>query len=102
MEKNKKEITCSACGGALRYLGLQTLGINQKKRKSVFGVTDKQLDVEIYECENCGKIEMYNVILKKNKPLKQVLPTEMTCSRCGKVYETEYGHCPYCGWEEED
>lgn len=92
---------CSACGEELKFLGTQRVELVVNKRKNIFNMSDKVIKANVYQCPQCGKLEFYNSIIK-NKAEKPPLPTEAVCPRCARTYETVYGHCPYCGWSDDE
>ena len=53
------------------------------------------LDVDIYICSKCGKIEFFNV---REKESAEVLP-QKTCPKCGRAHDFDYPKCPYCNYE---
>ena len=100
----KKQI-CSACDTELEYLGTQILMLTRKKKLNFMNIAEKQIYALVYICPKCSKLEFYNKATKitEDKPKeKAVKGKEETCQRCGQVYETVYGHCAYCGWQDDE
>ena len=52
------------------------------------------LEVEIYVCRACGKMELY-----AGGPMEteEELP-QKTCPHCGRLHDFDYPKCPLCGY----
>ena len=48
------------------------------------------MDVNIYTCTNCGKIEFFLA-----EPVETDLPQKQ-CPNCGKKHDFDYPKCPFC------
>ena len=65
------------------------------------------LDVDIYVCPQCGKIEMYmpqNLQYNAQKEEPDAEPDEIIakkCTACGRVFSAYASVCPQCGETEE-
>ncbi len=92
---------CCSCQSNLKLMGDTVLNLSTQKRKSIFNISNKTLYAQVYQCEKCGKLEMFNQLKNKKKPVK-ITEKEIVCDRCDRVFETKYEHCPYCGWEYDE
>jgi DNA-directed RNA polymerase subunit RPC12/RpoP len=51
------------------------------------------LEVEIYACSNCGKLEFFTADESEERlPQKQ-------CPNCGKMHDFDYPKYPYCKYD---
>lgn len=48
------------------------------------------MEVEIYTCTQCGKIEFFMA-----EALEEELPQKQ-CPKCGKKHDFDYPQCPFC------
>jgi len=52
------------------------------------------LEVEIYICKNCGKIEFYYTQpIEEEDDIAQV-----TCPNCGRKHDLDFPKCPFCNY----
>lgn len=89
-----REITCSRCKEAMRFLSRENLQLG--KTGWVLGdlpnLLAGALDVCIYVCPNCRKLEFY---LSEDQTLDDELP-QRTCPACGTTHDFDYPKCPKC------
>ena len=50
------------------------------------------LEVDIYSCPSCGKIELYHAESSGNET------PQTKCPKCGKSHDFDYPKCPFCGF----
>lgn len=48
------------------------------------------LEVEIYKCNKCLKLEFFSIAEESSDPLK------VKCNQCGREYYSYYQSCPKC------
>ena len=95
-----KKLDCLRCGGAMDCLGREKIQLGETGLLlgDLPNLFAGALEVEIYSCPSCGKIEFYRPVLTKGKrdgyshsdiPQKQ-------CPRCGESHDFDYPKCPYC------
>jgi DNA-directed RNA polymerase subunit RPC12/RpoP len=53
------------------------------------------LEVEIYVCKKCGKIEFYQS--RSDETTDSI--AQVKCPQCGKSYDMDYPKCPYCKYK---
>lgn len=90
-----KTIKCLRCDKKMRYI--MTENIQLGKQGFFFGewthLLAGGLEVEIYTCPECGKIEFF----QSGVP-EEGLP-QVTCPNCGKEHDFDYPKCPHCKFE---
>ncbi|GAA6393293.1 Uncharacterised protein [uncultured Clostridium sp.] len=59
------------------------------------------LDVDVYCCPDCGKLEFYRGEKDRDKRVAGQSIAQVKCSRCGGRYDLDSCKCPFCG-EEND
>ena len=89
------DMTCLRCGEPMQYskrekiqLGETTLILGDARN-----LWAGALEVDIYVCSNCGKIEFY-----VPEPAEPELPQKQ-CPNCGKTHDFDYPKCPFCKYE---
>lgn len=55
------------------------------------------LEVAIFVCPECGKIEFFNTDAK-DESTEGSLP-QRSCPKCGSTHDFDYGRCPVCRYE---
>ena len=91
----KTNLLCLRCGQNMNHI---------KKQKLQLGQTDwilgdlpnlfaGAIEVDIYSCPDCGKIEF---ILADDK--EEGLPQKQ-CPNCGKRHDFDYPRCPFCKYD---
>lgn len=89
-----REIECLRCQTKMKYL--KTENIQLGKTGWILGdlpnLLSGALEVAIYICPNCGKIEFFQA---KEKKTDEALPQKQ-CPICGKWHDFDYPKCPFC------
>lgn len=96
---------CLVCGHSLKKIGVESIQLDKQKHKSLFSSRDRILQADVYICQACGYVERFNRAVTGGDPTAVSIydgTALITCSRCGKIYEPAFGHCPCCGWVEEE
>lgn len=85
-------LKCFRCGRPMDYI--MTEDIQLGKHGFLLGdfthLLAGGLEVAIYACTGCGKIELF----RANGP-KEELP-QRKCPECGKEHDFDYPKCPFC------
>ena len=115
-----RAVKCGNCGRPLQFMKREKLQLGQTGFFSGDwgNILAGALEVEIYCCAGCGKIEFY-------QPKEQILDTDhasddlppeskqgivgvsrdgmpqVRCCACGKTYDFDYPQCPYCNHPNE-
>ena len=90
MEKSK----CLRCDGVMVCAGRERIQLGQ------FGVLTGNwdqlfsgaLEVDIFRCDACGKLEFYAADAEEEDRIAQV-----GCPECGKMHDLDDAKCPFCG-----
>jgi len=53
------------------------------------------LDVDIYTCKECGKIEFFQT--ESNLDTEDIAQKE--CPNCGETHDFDYAKCPFCKYD---
>ena len=94
--------TCANCTGAMQYAGREKLQLG--KTGWILGdlpnLLAGALEVDIYLCPDCGKIEFYTAEFgeKTNRYRNAELP-DKECPGCGLRVDFDYPKCPCCDYE---
>ena len=92
----KQSLKCLRCDTDLEYI--MTESIQLGKQEVIFGslphLLAGALDVDIYSCPECGKIELFKATEEKEEALPQ-----KKCPQCGKEHDFDYPKCPFCKYE---
>ena len=98
-----KKLDCLRCGTPMDCLGREKLQLGEAGL--ILGALPHlfagALELEIYTCPSCGKVEFFRPRLTKGQldgyshsdlPQKQ-------CPNCGETHDFDYPQCPYCGFD---
>ena len=86
---------CLRCGNEMRYIKREKLQLGEMSwiLGEASNLLSGALEVDIYVCKSCGKIEFYvPQSIENNLPQKQ-------CPNCGKTHDFDYPKCPFCKYE---
>ncbi len=90
--------TCLRCGGRMELIKRDSIQLGSTG--FLFGnlgnLLSGSLDVDIYACAGCGKIELYTAVPEREN-VSDAGPTEITCPRCGTTHNYYDLDCPSCG-----
>ena len=86
---------CLRCGGKMVHIGQEKLQLGQYGVP--FGHWDQlfsgALEVDIYCCRDCKKLESYAV----EAPEEEDSIAQVPCPYCGQLHEIDDPKCPHCG-----
>ena len=110
-----RTVRCGNCGAQPKFLKREKLQLGQTGFFSGDwgNILAGALEVEIYCCPRCGKIEFYQPKeqLWEAEDNQEQLPPEgdqhiigvsrdgvpqVRCRACGKTHDFDYPRCPYC------
>ena len=85
---------CLRCGTEMKDAGKETIQIGQTSwlLGDLPNLLAGSLDVHIWFCPTCGKIELFGAVEKENNLL------QITCPRCGHQHDFDCPKCPHCGY----
>ena len=94
--KISSEDKCLRCNGNMQCAGSQFIQLG--KTSAWFGswgnLLAGALEVNVYVCSECGKIEFYQYDDSK-RDIPKELPNEK-CPKCGEEHNTGLAMCPKC------
>ena len=86
---------CLRCGGKMVHIGQEKLQLGQYGVP--FGHWDQlfsgALEVDIYCCRDCKKLEFYAV----EAPEEEDSIAQVPCPYCGQIHEIDDPKFPHCG-----
>lgn len=87
-----KKLTCLRCGAEMQHVKTEKLQLGETGwvLGDLPNLFAGALEVDIYACPGCGKLEFFSAA-----PKEEELP-QRKCPRCGKVHDFDYPKCPFC------
>lgn len=91
------DLKCLRCGGKMQYIKRekQQLGETGWILGDLPNLLSGAMEVDIYICDQCGKIEFFNV---ESDSDEEEIP-QKKCPCCGKMHDFDYPKCPFCGYD---
>ena len=95
-----KKLSCLRCGKEMDCLGREKIQLGQAGLlfPDLPHLFAGALEIEIYACPDCGKVEFYRPVLTKGQRdgySHRDIP-QKTCPKCGETHDFDYPKCPYC------
>ena len=89
-----KELVCLRCNHKMKYSGTKKIQLGETGwvLGDLPNLIAGAMEVEIYSCVNCGKIELYHTEVHESG----IAQTQ--CPQCGKKHDFDYPKCPFCGY----
>lgn len=89
---------CTGCGGNLEFLGERQIQLGQVgfMLGHLSNLMAGALDVELWECPDCGKIEFYRQGSSDVEEEEDHMALTI-CPNCGAEHELDDPTCPGCG-----
>ena len=96
-----QKLDCLRCGTAMDCLGREKLQLGESNLlfRDLPHLFAGALELEIYACPKCGKMEFFRPRLTKGERdgySHADLP-QKKCPNCGETHDFDYPKCPYCG-----
>ena len=94
MNEDKK---CANCGGNMVFLGEEQIQLGQVGLVlgHLSNLLSGSLDVEIWECPDCGKLDFYRP--NSSGTGDEGHMAQVICPKCGKKHDLDDPKCPNCG-----
>ncbi len=98
-----RRLTCLRCQTPMSYLRDEKLQLGQTGwvLGDLPNLLAGAMEVSIYACPNCGKIEFFRV---EDAPIEDAPGddhiAQVRCPRCGKLHDMDYPKCPFCKYPE--
>lgn len=91
---------CLRCCAPMRYRGVEEIQLGKTGffLGNLSNLLSGSLDVVIYECPNCGKLEFF---LPAGKTTDANTP-QRACPECGFTHDFDCYKCPKCGHIYDD
>ena len=98
MNQDKK---CANCGGDMDFLGEEELQLGQYGffLGHLSNLLSGSLEVELWECLNCGKLDFYRRGSTENQGDEGHM-VQVICPKCGHRHDLDDPKCPYCGLKD--
>ena len=90
----KNNIVCLRCGQEMNHIRTEKLQLGQTGwiLGDLPNLLAGAMEVDIYSCSQCGKLEFFVADTKEELPQKQ-------CPNCGKRHDFDYPKCPFCKYD---
>ena len=91
-KNREKNMVCLRCGQKMSRIGTKKIPLGQAGwlLGGLPNLMAGALEVDIYSCDGCGKLEF---LAADNNDEK--LP-QKKCPQCGKQHDFDYPECPFC------
>ena len=92
----KKDLQCLRCGQKMNYIKKEKLQLGQTGwlLGDLPNLVAGAMEVDIYTCPQCGKIEFFLAEAENDDELPQ-----KQCPNCGKWHDFDYPKCPFCKYD---
>lgn len=86
---------CLRCGHEMKHIKTEKLQLGQAGwiLGDLPNLLAGAMEVDIYTCQNCGKLEFYLA-----EEAEEELP-QRKCPNCGKKHDFDYPKCPFCKYD---
>ena len=96
MNKNMK---CLRCESKMNFIGTKEFQLG--KATFLWGdlphFWEGALMLDIYQCENCGKIEFFSQEQFETESEDEDQIAQTKCPSCKRLHDMDYPKCPFCG-----
>lgn len=88
-----KDLICLRCNTEMKYNGTKKIQLGETGwiMGDLPNLIAGAMEVDIYVCAKCGKIEFYHTEQKESS----IAQTQ--CPKCGRKHDCDYPKCPFCG-----
>ncbi|MBE7020684.1 MAG: hypothetical protein E7411_04530 [Ruminococcaceae bacterium] len=88
-----KHLNCLRCNGEMKYSGTRKIQLGETGwvLGDLPNLIAGSMEVDIYSCSRCGKIEFFHTEYDESGIAKT------QCPKCGKKHDCDYPKCPFCG-----
>ena len=90
-----KNVACLRCNRAMEHAGESKLQLGEMGWFSGHwpNLLAGALEVDIYVCPECGKIEFFQPQEDEERIAKR------ECPKCGEKHDWDYPKCPFCNYD---
>lgn len=90
---------CLRCEGKMESIGVEKIQLGQTGWLSnVSNLLAGALEVEIFICNKCGKIEFFQEYSSEVREGTDKIE-QVNCPRCGRKHDMDYPKCPFCKYD---
>ena len=91
------KIKCLRCEGEMHCIGTEKIQLGQTGwfLRDLPNLLAGALEVEIYSCKVCGKIEFFQ---SETASVNASIATTK-CPKCGKIHDIDCPKCPFCKYD---
>ena len=91
----KNNLDCLRCGHKMNHIKTENLQLGQTGwiLGGLPNLLAGALEVEIYSCPSCGKLEFFAADEEEER-----LP-QKRCPNCGKLHDFDFPKCPSCKYD---
>ena len=88
-----KKLSCLRCNCEMTYSGTRKIQLGETGwvLGDLPNLLAGSMEVDIYSCPECGKIEFYHTEQTESRIAK------IQCPKCGLMHECDDPKCPFCG-----
>lgn len=88
-----RKLSCLRCETSMRHVRTEKLQLGQTGwiLGDLPNLLAGSIEVDIYACPKCGKLEFYQSVPEQDAKIPQV-----KCPSCGKMHDFDYPKCPFC------
>lgn len=90
-----KDLLCLRCNNKMTYSGTRKIQLGETGwfLGDLPNLIAGAMEVDIYSCVKCGKIEFYHAEHREYEI------AQIQCPKCGKNHDCDYPKCPFCGYK---
>ena len=90
-----KQLTCLRCNTQMNYVGSKKFQLGETGwiLGDLPNLLAGAMEIDIYTCSSCGKIEFYMPERSDNGI------SLMKCPNCGAKHEFDFPKCPFCKYD---
>ena len=92
-------IACLRCGQVMKHIRTEKLQFGQTGwiLGDLPNLFAGAMEVDIYSCPQCRKLEFFLPDNKKEASLEEAVP-QKTCPLCGRMHNADESKCPFCNF----
>ncbi len=89
-----KDLFCLRCNKKMKYSGTRKIQLGETGwiLGDLPNLIAGSMEVDIYSCPECGKIEFFHA-----EDLEDGI-AKVQCPKCGEKHDCDYPKCPFCGF----
>lgn len=93
----KQDLACLRCGAQMQFLKTEKFQLGETSwiLGDLPNLFAGAIEVEIYLCPQCGKLEFYHGMGAAEKTVQSGI-AQRTCPKCGLLHDWDDPKCPQC------